>query len=69
MKEATSPVDVLNANLRRLGRDLSDATITGQQWQGNEYGLQIVWADGFAAFVGFGPIASAMVDAHGQTMH
>lgn len=59
-------VEDFNANLRRLGRWLDDATITGHGWQGDEYCLHIIWSDGFKTLVGFGPEASAQIEGYGQ---
>lgn len=63
------PVDVLNANMRKLGRSFDDTTELDQGWQGDEYGLYCTWADGFTAFVGFGTVASAIFDGYRRTKH
>lgn len=69
MEGARIPVNVLNENLRRLGRSLDQAIDTEQRWQGEEYGLHCTWPDGFSAFVGFGAEASALFEAWGNTKH
>lgn len=63
------PTDHLNSELRKLGRWMDDAEIIGHGWKDNEYGLQIVWADGFSAFVGMGPVASAQIEAFDSRKH
>lgn len=68
-EEKHIPVDVLNANLRRLGRSLDRATINRHGWQNEEYGLHCTWPDGFSAFVGFGTEASAFIESFDQQQH
>lgn len=63
------PTDHLNSELRKLGRWLDDAEIIGHGWKDNEYGLQIVWADGFGTFIGMGPMASALIESNGVRKH
>jgi hypothetical protein len=67
--ETHLPVDDLNANLRRLGRSLDADALKRQGWNGDEYGLYMTWSDGFSAFVGFGPVATAMVEGWGEGLH
>lgn len=55
------PVDGLNANLRKLGRRLDNAQVLAHRWDGEEYGLHLIWRDGFTTFVGFGLEASAQL--------
>ena len=63
------PVDVLNANMRKLGRNFEDAVVICHGWQGDQYGLHCTWSDGYADFVGFGVEASAIVDALHRARH
>jgi hypothetical protein len=60
--ETQLPVDEFNANLRDLGRDLRNADLA-QEWRGDEFGLAATWPDGMSAWISYGPIASAMVEA------
>jgi len=63
------PVDVLNENMRRIGRTFDGAVFIWQGWQDGEYGLRYVWPDGFVAFVGFGPEASAIIERWVREQH
>lgn len=57
------PVDILQRNLQRAGRDLRDAVCLALEWRGAELGIIATWQDGATAWLGMGPIASAMVEA------
>lgn len=63
MSDKHIPVDHLNTELRRIGRGLDGAAILCQAWKDGEYGLQVAWPDGHCAFVGMGPVASAVVES------
>lgn len=69
MIETHIPVEHLNAELRKLGRGMDNATIVSHGWQGDQYGLQMVWADGYSTFVGLGSLATAVLESAGTTKH
>lgn len=58
------PVDHFNAELRKLGRDLSGDVTMKPEWQSQEFGLRLTWPDGFNAWVSFGAAGTAAVEAH-----
>lgn len=66
MSQQRIPIEEFNANLQQLGRSLADADVQAQGWRGDEYGLQLAWADGFTAWVGFGAKASAVIELAGS---
>jgi len=55
------PVAQFNANLQKIGRTLDGATVLAHVWKDDEYGLQLMWRDGFTAWVGMGAQASALI--------
>jgi hypothetical protein len=58
------PVDELRRNVEKLGRQFTaDVELVGRSWRGDEFGLEIRWPDGFTAWVGLGPEASAIIEA------
>lgn len=69
MTETHIPVDHLNNELRKLGRRMDDATIVNHGWNGDEYGLQVAWADGYCTFVSFGPLGTAVLESASSTKH
>lgn len=63
------PVDQFNANLQKIRRSLNDAATLAHGWRDDEYGIQLIWSDGFSAWVGMGDEASAIIESLGQTRH
>jgi hypothetical protein len=57
------PSDHFNAELRKLGRGLGANDATEVEWRADEIGLRITWADGFSAFVGLGPMVTAIIES------
>lgn len=57
------PADHINAELRKMGRVIDDADDVELEWQEGELGLRIKWPDGLRAFVGTGPLATAVVES------
>ena len=58
------PMDDVNANLRKVGRAIEQSTECHCEWRDGEYGFQATWPDGFSAWIGFGELASATIEAH-----
>lgn len=69
MSEQKIPVNVLNENLRSIGRSLDGADIHGVAWEGDELGLQVEWPDGFTAWLGFGELATAAIESTHERKH
>lgn len=63
MSDKHLPVEYLNSELRRMGRWLDGASIICQAWKDGEFGLQMAWPDGHCAFVGMGPVATAVAES------
>lgn len=63
-KRLPLPMDHFTDEMTRIGRAVYEDTKFEQRWEGDEYGVQVTWADGFSAFAGFGPIATAMIEAY-----
>lgn len=57
------PTGDLDAELQRIGRTLDDAQYIHHGWLGDEYGLTVLWHDGFVAWLSFGARASALIAA------
>lgn len=55
------PVEHINAELKKIGRNTENAEFQIGGWQGEELMLLVSWPDGFSATVSIGPVASAMV--------
>lgn len=57
------PSDHFNAELRKLGRGFSATEETEIEWRDDELGLRVTWPDGFSAFVGLGPMVTAIIQS------
>lgn len=67
------PLDVLNTKLRAVLRE-HDRHLTldcefAHGWLGAEYVLHIGWPDGLKVTLGFGPEASAVIEAFHAMKH
>lgn len=58
------PHEVFTANLQALGRSMDELKSSEPSWRGDEFGVQMVWNDGSASWVGMGEQATAIVQAY-----
>lgn len=56
------PVEHINAELKKIGRNTDDATFGLPGWDGGELTVLVIWPDGFSARVSMGPVASALIE-------
>lgn len=69
MENTHLPVDHLNAELRKLGRSLADCSDAAAAWQGDQFGINVTWPDGFKKFVAMGQEASGKAAAAHAAFH
>lgn len=55
------PVEHINAELKKIGRNTENAEFQIAGWQGEELMFLVSWPDGFSATVSIGSVASALV--------